>query len=381
MGTALIETIKHHFSSLPDPRRETLNMRHNFYDILTIAICGVICGADDWTQIARFGEAKKVWLGTFLELPNGIPSHDTFNDVFAKMDPEVFQAGFIAWVASMVDLIPKDVVAIDGKTLRRSYDKASSKAAIHMVSAWCTSNQLILGQLKTEEKSNEITAIPRLLQLLSLKDSLVTIDAMGCQHKIAAQIVEQGADYLLGVKENQSTLYDTIHERFIEAEDKQFMEDFTDCAVDDKKDRHGRFDKQRCYVSQTLKGIEGITDKWLGLTILVVIESEATEQAQTTLERRFYISSRVESADYFLKSVRRHWEIENKLHWVLDVAYREDDSRHRLGYSAENFAVLRHISLNLIKKEKTDKAGVKTKRLKAGWDHEYLRTVLMGLAT
>jgi predicted transposase YbfD/YdcC len=379
MESALLGGVKRHFHNLPDPRRETKNMRHDFLEVLTVALCGVLCGADDWVSVARFGEAKREWFETFLELPHGIPSHDTFSDIFAKINPEAFQRSFSSWASSLASRIPGDIVAVDGKTLRGSYDRASSKAAIHMVSAWSTANELVLGQLKTEEKSNEITAIPKLLELLALDNCLVTIDAMGCQRRIAQQILDKGADYLLSVKDNQPTLHEAIHDLYLDSECKGFTEDFSDLVLEEG-DKHGRVDRRTCRVSTLVEGLGVLTGKWPGVRSLIVIEQAGTEKRQRVLERRVYISSRVADAKYFLDATRKHWQIENKLHWVLDVAYREDAARQRDGYSSENLAVLRHITLNLLKNEKSDKAGIKNKRLRAGWDLAYLAKVLSGLS-
>ena len=377
MTEAASSNVMEHFASLDDPRRTYGNLRHDFEAILTIALCGMICGADDWVTIVRFGETKKTWFETFLDLPNGIPSHDTFNDVFAKLDPQQFQACFIDWASSLSDLLPKDVVAIDGKALRRSYDKARSKPAIHMVSAWCTANEISLGQLKTDAKSNEITAIPKLLKMLDLEDTLVTIDAMGCQKDIVRDIRKQKADYLLGVKDNQPTLHETIHNRFVEAESTEFTTDFSDSAVPPDAIRHGT--AVTCRVSQNLEGLESLTEDWKALKSLIVIETETGSGEQKTCERRVYISSRVGDAKYFLAATRKHWQIENKLHWILDVAYCEDLARNKIGHSAENLSILRRISLNLLKMDKTLKIGMKGKRLNAGWDEAYLTRLISGL--
>ena len=380
MSCILRETVEEHFDVLDDPRRQTKNQRHEFVDILMIALCGVICGANHWTAISTFGRAKAAWFKGFLSLPNGIPSHDTFNDVFAKLDPERFETCFISWVSSIAHLLPGEVVSVDGKTLRRSYDHASASAAIHLVSAWSTSNALVLGQYKTHEKSNEITAIPLLLEMLSVEGCLVTIDAMGCQKKIAETILSQGADYLLAVKENQPNLYEAINELFFDADDEDFDRHFSDYAEQANKG-HGRKEKRRCWVCDELSAWAQLVALWPGLKAFVVIESQRSVGDQTTTDYRCYISSKKQSAGYFLRSSREHWYVENKLHWVLDMAFDEDDSRVRKGYGAQNLSILRRIALNLLKQEKTEKTGIENKRSRAGWDQEYLETVLSGLQT
>jgi len=377
MASKLVQTVEEHFSDLADPRRETENKLHYFIDILIIAICGAICGANDWVAIARFGKAKEAWFRQFLELPNGIPSHDTFNDVFAKISPDRFQQCFISWVGSIAHLLPGEVIAIDGKTLRRSHDRTSGKPPIHMVSAWATQNSLVLGQLKTEEKSNEITAIPELLNALALEGALVTIDAIGCQTKIADTIVDQGADYLLALKENQPKLYEAVQAHFEQANENEF-EGYSIDYHETIDDNHGRHEERRCWVSYDLVNIPN-ADKWKKLNALVMVESERTLNEETSIEHRYYISSLQQGANILLSATREHWGIENKLHWVLDVAFREDDSRVRKENGSENFAILRHIALNLLKKEKTAKVGIQNKRLMAGWDTSYLQKVLQGL--
>lgn len=376
LSSALSQSINEYFTTLADPRRETKNKIHNFLDILTIAMCGAICGANYWTEIAAYGRAKESWLRTFLELPNGIPSHDTFNDVFKKINAEQFEQCFSSWVASISTLLPGEVISIDGKTIRRSHDSTVSRKPIHMVSAWSTSNALVLGQFKTEEKSNEITAIPMLLELLSIEKSLVTIDAMGCQKKIAECILNKGADYLLALKDNQPRLYDAVKSKFFDENGSE--EVFTKYA-EQNNEGHGRQEIRRCWVCDSIGWSGSVTDEWKGLNAIVVIESERTIGNKTSLEHRFYITSKKRSASYFLKAIRDHWHIENKLHWSLDVAFREDESRLRKGNGAENFSLLRRIALNLLKKEASEKAGIKGKRLRAGWDNEYLMTVLSGM--
>jgi predicted transposase YbfD/YdcC len=379
MGQDISRSIEAHFQGLQDPRRHTLNQRHKFIDILVIAICGAICGANDWVAVATFGKAKEDWLRTFLELPHGIPSHDTFTDVFTKLSPEQFQQCFISWVSSLVTLFPGEVVAIDGKTLRHSYDAQDSRAAIHMVSAWASQNSLVLGQLKTDAKSNEITAIPQLLDALELAGCLVTIDAMGCQKKIAAKIVEKGADYLLALKENHPTLYEAVTGYFTSATAQEEFNTALDFAETEDRN-HGRIECRRCWVTSDIAWLDQRV-LWKDLQTLVMIESERHVNGKMSIEHRYYLSSATGTASTFLNATRQHWSIENSLHWVLDVAFREDDIRIRKGYGAENFAILRHIALNLLKQEQTTTVGVQNKRLKAGWDHTYLEKVLEGMKT
>ena len=377
MGQDISRSIEAHFQGVQDPRRQTLNQRHKFLDLLVIAVCGAICGANDWVAVATFGTAKEDWFRTFLELPNGIPSHDTFTDVFSKLSPEQFQQCFISWVSSLATLFPGEVVSIDGKTLRHSYDAQDSRASIHMVSAWASQNSLVLGQLKTEEKSNEITAIPQLLEVLELAGCLVTIDAMGCQKTIAAKIVKKEAEYLLALKGNHPTLYRAVENYFhsvltqaLPTEDLDFLE------IDERN--HGRIEVRRCWVISNLTWLPQ-HDEWKNLRSVIMIESERHVNGTVSLEQRYYLSSASGNAETFLNATRQHWSIENSLHWVLDVAFREDDSRIRKGYGAENFAILRHIALNLLKQEQTTRIGIQNKRLKAGWDDRYLEKILEGM--
>ena len=368
-------SLDEHFSNLSDPRRDTANKRHNLIDIVVIAICGVICGADDFSSIANFGEAKEEWFSGFLELPNGIPSHDTFNAVFSKLNPAEFREGFISWVSSLVEALEDEVVAIDGKTLRGSLDRSSGKSAIHMVSAWASNVSLVLGQIKTAEKSNEITAIPELLHLLDLKGCLVSIDAMGCQKKIATDIIQKQADYLLAVKDNQPTLHAGIAEYFADAADG--ITPHTD-VFESRHEGHGRVEIRRCHVGYEVGKLPFYND-WPSLKSIIMIESERRQNGESSLEYRYYVCSRAASAEKLLNATRTHWGIENSLHWVLDVAFREDHCRIRKKNAAENFAMLRHIALNLLKKETTLKLGIKNKRLRAAWDESYMLKVLKGL--
>jgi predicted transposase YbfD/YdcC len=315
--------------------------------ILIIAICAIICGADSWVAVAEFGRAKEDWFRGFLELPNGIPSHDTFTDVFRKLASKKFEACFTSWTESISELFDGEVVSFDGKTLPRSHDASSDKKAIHMVSAWASTNSLVLGQIKTDEKSNEITAIPELLRSLELKGCLVTIDAMGCQKNIAEIVIEQEADYLLAVKDNQPTLHQEIQDYFTEANEANFENYNIDFAETFNKG-HGRIESRRCWVGyDALPHING-SDNCSVFQTIVMVESERTVKDKTTIEHRYYISSTSGTASDDLDSSREHWGIENSLHWRLDIAFREDESRIRKGNGAENFAILRHIALNLL---------------------------------
>jgi len=364
-----------HFGIITDPRVERTKL-HSLHDILVIAICAVICGADAWTEVESFGNAKKEWFSSFLDLRNGIPSHDTFGRVFAALDPKQFSECFANWLADVARNLTGQVVAIDGKTLRRSYDKSSSKKAIHMVSAWAAETRLVLGQLKTEEKSNEITAIPELLKMLALRGCIVTIDAMGCQREIVADIVDKGADYVICLKGNQETLHDDVKSFFdwaIEEDFKEFPHDFAESI--DKG--HGRVETRRCWCTSDTSWFQE-SPKWKGLSSFAMLESERSVDTETSVERRYFISSLDgKDAQAFARVVRSHWGVENELHWTLDVSFREDECRVRQGNAAENFSTLRRIALNLLKRS-SFKAGIKGKRLRAGWDEDYLLKVLAG---
>lgn len=370
-----------HFADLADPR-ERQNQEHKFIDILVITICAALCGADDWVAVAEFGQAKQSWFETFLELPTGIPSHDTFWRVFRHLDPEQFQRCFMSWMASVQSLTGGEVIAIDGKQLRRSHDAAAGKAAIHMVSAWATTNRLVLGQRKVDDKSNEITAIPELLDALDLRGCIVTIDAMGCQTKIAATIVDKEADYLLALKENHGQLYEDVTLLFDDLE----QSGFTAYAYDTDKTvdkNHGRIEIREAWViiEPALIAVLRTAEKWPQLAAVVKVRAERYMKDEQSVESRYFIASFSDHAARVLECVRTHWTIENSLHWVLDIAFREDECRLRKDHGAQNFAIIRHIDLNLLNQDRRLKVGIKNKRLRAGWDQDYLLSILQPLLT
>jgi predicted transposase YbfD/YdcC len=377
MPTAPLADFQAYFAEIEDPRVERTR-RHALLDVIVIAICAVICGADDWVDVEAWGNAKLGWLHQRgLPLPNGIPSHDTFGDVFGRLKPEQFETSFLRWVQAVMGANDGKVVAIDGKTLRRSHDRRLGKSAIHLVSAWSSANHLLLGQVKVDEKSNEITAIPALLERLTLGGATVTIDALGTQTEIARAIVDQGADYVLAVKENQGHLYEDVLATFQDAEARQFAQVPHTYAKTINKG-HGRVEIRECWVIERLDYLEALrtAEAWPELHSVIVIRAERRLGAQVSVERRYYISSRPDPAERQLAVIRSHWGIENELHWCLDVAFREDDSRLRKGDGAQNFSFLRRLALTLLKRETTAKMGLKAKRHKAGWDNDYLLTVL-----
>lgn len=372
----VVGSIAKHFGELEDPRTGNAKA-HLFLEILIIAICAVICGADGWSDVELFGKNKKAWLKTFLQLPKGIPSHDTFGRVFAKIKPQEFQKRFIEWVQAIERLTSGQVVAVDGKKLRRSHDQEAGKEAISMVSAWATQNQLVLGQTKVAEKSNEISAIPELLQLLDISGCIVTIDAIGTQTEVAETILAGGGDYLLAVKENQGHLLEDIQCLF-EVDVAHGLEKAGHKYAKTVNKGHGRLETRECWVTdrEDYLGLVRHRQDWKGLRSLIRIVSQRKIGDTLKVQTRYFISSLPADAKTILKAKRSHWKIENQVHWVLDIAFREDESRVRKDHGAENLAVLRHLALNLLKKDKSVKGGIHAKRLQAGWNTDYLLTLL-----
>jgi predicted transposase YbfD/YdcC len=370
------------FAQLHDPRREHRRL-HNLWDIIALTICGVIGGADSWVEVEQYGHDKEDFLRQFLELPNGIPSHDTFGRVFALMDPAAFRDGFLRWVQALVEATEGRVVAIDGKTLRRSFDPANGKGPLHLVSAWACENRLLLGQQAVDEKSNEITAIPELLRLLDLSGAIVTIDAMGCQKAIAARIDEAKGKYVLALKENQETLYRDVCQWFIDALEEDFVgRPYRSCQTQAERKEHGRLEVRRYYQAPIPEELAGRCEEWQGLrTIGMVYSERQVGAAEMTFETRFFLSSLPLSVKRFANAVRSHWGIENNLHWVLDVSFREDESRLRKDHGPENLGLIRRVAASLLQRDETCKGGVACKRKHAGWDEDYLLEVLSNSLT
>ncbi len=359
------------FTEVEDPRVDRTK-RHLLMDILTISLCAVISGCDSWEDVECYGNSKESWLSKFLELPNGIPSHDTFNRVFRSIDADVFQKCFLGWIKKS-NLVKEDLISIDGKSLRGSNDFGESPLC--MVSAWASNNGMVLGQVQTEEKSNEITAIPELLDLIDIEGAIVSIDAAGCQKNIAEKIKNKNGDYLLALKGNQGNFHAEMSKFLTNLEDEKVCGANIERYETHYEKGHGRIEKRKCLVS-TDTHLFPEASKWMGLQSLVMIESEKFHHENSSRERRFYISSAKKSSEEFLRFVRGHWEVENKLHWVLDVCFNEDKSRVRKGNGPQNLATLRHIALNLIKKNKSKRVSIKGSRKKAGWDENYLLQLL-----
>lgn len=366
-------SLHEYFKDMPDPRKDS-RTRHLLMDILTIALLAIVGGAEGFNDIELFGRMKEEWLRSFLVLPNGIPSHDTFNRVFSMLSPKEFNRCFIAWTQALAKKL-EGVVAIDGKTLRRSFDSASKATAFHVVSLWSAKNELVMGQIRTESKSNEITAIPKLLEMLDIQGCTVTIDAMGCQKEIAEKVLDSGANYVFGLKGNQESTFDAAKYLFRWEEKDGYRGVFHTEYSTLEKD-HGRIEKREVYSIGNLNEIEGFED-WPGLkSITMVVSTREVIGKSPTTERRFYLSSLDADAEAIGRAIRSHWEIENKVHWVLDVDFNEDQARNRMDHSAENMAILRHMAMNLLRREKTSKASLRGKRLKASWSDDYILKLL-----
>lgn len=368
-----------HFKGLEDPRAQGRNFRHELTDIISIVILGSICGADNWAEIVSFADSKRDWLKSFLALPNGIPSDDTFRRVFSLLDAEQFEICFVSWAKSLSDLMDgpvcKEIVSLDGKTSRRSHNRRKGQNPLHMVSAWASERGLLLGQVSTSEKSNEIKAIPRLLEMIDVQGAIVTIDAMGCQQSIAAQIVEKKADYILSLKDNQPTLADAIKTIFALAGHTQYKDMHHLQKIEKVKD-HGRIEKRR-YTLISCKDKLEFDARWPGLRSLGMVEVKRTVANETIMAVRYFLTSLTyQDIDDFMRGVRKHWNIEINLHWSLDVSFADDLNRTRTGQAAENLSIAKRIALNMLKQEKTAKVGISARRKKAGWNDDYLLKVL-----
>ncbi len=369
-------SLAHHFAGLTDPRIDRSKL-HDLLDIVAIAICAVTAGAETWDDIEDFGQAKHDWLSTFLALPNGIPSHDTFRRLFERLDPDQFQRCFLRWIEALHEATERQVIAIDGKALRRSFDRAKGKSALPMVHAWATANHLLLGQGAVDEKSNEITAIPKLLKVLEVTGAIITIDAMGCQKEIARAIRRRKADYVLALKANHEHLYEQVVAFFEGARARNKMKGDEIRYHRAWSEGHGRTECRRCWATSDLSWLEG-REEWKDLKSVVMIEAERFIGESLSVETRYYLSSLPNDAKLLNEAVRPHWAVENSLHWVLDVTFHEDSSRIRKENAPENFGLLRRLALCLLKKETTSKRSIKGKRLRASWDDGYLLRVLCG---
>jgi predicted transposase YbfD/YdcC len=369
-------SLQEQFAGLPDPRVERTR-RHELLDIISIALCAVICGAESWVEVETFGRAKERWLRTFLALPNGIPSHDTFGRVFAALDPEQFERCFLAWVVAGTEPVAGEVVAIDGKCVRRSADAGTGRGPLLVLNAWATARGVALGQVAVPETGNEITALPTLLKALALEGCTVTLDAIGCQTEVARTIRTQGADYVLAVKANQPWLAEDLTDFFAEAQTLAFADvaHSTNRTVDSG---HGRLEVRQVWATDDPDALWYVdpTQRWPDLRSIALVEAERRVGEAISRQQRYYISSLPGDARRLGTAIRRHWGIENELHWVLDVAFGEDQCRVRSGHAAQNFALRRRCALNLLRRESTARVGIKAKRLKAGWSDDYLAAVL-----
>lgn len=373
--------LHHVFADLPDPRIER-SKRHQLLDLLTIALCAVLAGADNFVEIEEFGLARQAWFASFLDLPNGIPSHDTFGRVFARLDPLAFEACFLAWVQAILPRtdapVAGDVVAVDGKVVRRSHDRGAGRPPITLVSAWASETQLILGQLAVAEDSNEIPAVPALLDLLDLQGALVTLDALHTQTATALAIREGGADYVLALKDNQPTTLAVVETFFSEAQQENWH-GIAHQTLTTEDAGHGRLEARRYWTSsdaELLAYLNTGTLRWPDLGSVGMVQRERTSEGRTSRETRYYLSSLPGEVAPFAAAVRGHWGIENRQHWVLDVTFREDESRVRIGHAAENLGVVRRIALNRIRLDHSTKGSLNIKRHRAGWSHDYLLHLL-----
>jgi len=377
MGMRVPASFHDHFATLTDPRCPFApNNRHLLMDILVIAVCAVISGAEGWEDIEEYGKANAEWRGDLLDLPHGIPGHDTFRRVLSRMAPEELTQCFIAWTNALSAASGGDIVSIDGKTLRHAFDRATSTAALHMVSAWASANRVVLGQLKVEEKSNEITAIPALLRVLDVTGAVVTIDAMGCQKDIAKTMTEQGAEYVVALKDNHPTLCEAVTVFLNNAR-------ATGCAAiahayhETVDGDHGRIETRRYWITSEIEW-RGAKASWSNVPSVGMVEARREVGDTVQVETRYFLTSLPAQGVRFAQAVRQHWGIENSLHWVLDVSFHEDACRIRKGKGAQTFAVLRHMALNLLRREPHHKRGIKARRKRAGWDRDYLFQVLTG---
>jgi predicted transposase YbfD/YdcC len=369
-----------HFRDLPDPRAE--NVTHRLHDILVLAVCAVICGADGWVEVELFARSKFAWFKTFLDLPGGVPSHDTFNRVFARLDPDAFEACFTAWAAALAGGSGGKLIAIDGKAIRRSFEHGWDKSGMaHLVSAFVADNRLVFSQVAVDGKGNEITAIPNLLALLDLRGATVTADAMGCQRAVAERVVAGGGDYVLALKENQPTLHAKVKAMLDEAVLLGFA-GVSHGRFESADGGHGRRETRRVWVTDEVHWVQDRLDEpWPHLGSVAVVEGVRQDlgdpAGKVATERRYFLSSRAGTdARAMAAAVRGHWSVENNLHWQLDVGFGEDECRIRVGHGAENYSRLRRLALNLLKRDTSVNVGIHGKRLKAGWDEHYLLRLL-----
>lgn len=363
------------FFEVIEDKRDAWKVKHNLLEVIFIAIVGTLCGMDTWQDIADFAEERVEWFRKHLKLEHGVPSHDTIERCFKFIEPKQFQKCFISWTDSLRDFKTGETIAIDGKTMRGTVDKAMGKSAVHMVSAWASENRLVLGQVKTREKSNEITAIPKLLELLIIKGCIITIDAMGTQKDIASIIIGKKADYVLALKENQKNLFYDVRDYF-ETALKDKAGDFIYEKNKKTEKGHGRIETRTHYYTKDIDWLAG-KDEWSGIKSIGMVTRKSIEGGKTTVDTRYFISSLDEGVEQFAKSVREHWGVES-MHWNLDVTFSEDKMQSRKDYLPENLAVLKRIALNMLKKETAVKKSMHRKRNKALLNEKYLEKILFG---